>query len=117
MHYILKCCFHCKAHSTDQTPFTRVFQSGTHFSSELTEAMQIKCLAQGHNIVIQPGIEPPFDVTRNRHLTHMTNMLRRHTQKDMGSRRKGRAATDTTPVVTYIILYYILYYIIILYYK
>ena len=31
-------------HSTEQTPFTRVFQSGTHFTAESTEAMRVKCL-------------------------------------------------------------------------
>ena len=35
-----------KAHSTEQTPFTWVFQSGTHLSAKSTEAMQIKCMAQ-----------------------------------------------------------------------
>ena len=28
-----------------------VVQPGTHFTAESTEAMQIKCLAQGHNIL------------------------------------------------------------------
>ena len=29
-----KCNFHWKAHCTEQTPFTTVFQSGTHLSGE-----------------------------------------------------------------------------------
>ena len=34
--------------------FTKVFQRGTNFTAESTEAMRIKCLAQGHNILMQP---------------------------------------------------------------
>ena len=54
---ITKCYFLRKTHSTEQTQFTRVFPSVTHFTVELTEAMQIKCIAQQHNI--------PMDVTTN----------------------------------------------------
>ena len=53
--------------------FTRVFQCGTHFTAESTEAMRIKCLAQGHNILMQSEFEPSIAVFRNRHLTRMTN--------------------------------------------
>ena len=49
--------------------------SGTHLSAELTEAMRIKCLAQGHDMLMQPVLEHPISVSRNRHLTHTTNML------------------------------------------
>ena len=36
----------------------KVFLPGTHFTSESTEAMQIKCLAHGHDIQMQLGYEP-----------------------------------------------------------
>ena len=39
-----KCYFLRKAHSTEQTPFNRVFKFGAHFTAESTEAMQSKCL-------------------------------------------------------------------------
>ena len=67
---IFKCYFNRKAHSTELTPFAMVFQSGPYFTDESTEAMRIKCLAQGHNILIQPQFEPPIAVTRNGYLTH-----------------------------------------------
>ena len=47
---------------------------GTHFTAESTEAMQIKCLAQGHDILM-PEFAPSASVSRNRHSNHMTNML------------------------------------------
>ena len=47
---------------------------GTHFTAESTEAMPIKCLAQGHNILM-PGLEPSTPVSRNRHSNHMTNTV------------------------------------------
>ena len=46
---ILMCYFLLKAHSTEKTPVTRVFPTGTHFTAESTEAMLIKCLGQGYN--------------------------------------------------------------------
>ena len=46
---ILKSNFHQKAHYTKQTSFTMVFHSATRFTSQSTEAMVIKYLAQGHN--------------------------------------------------------------------
>ena len=52
-----------------------VFSSGTHFTAESIEPMQIKCLAQGHNILMQQVFELYIDVFRNRHLIHVTNML------------------------------------------
>ena len=63
-----------KAHSTEQKPVTSVFPSGTHFTTELTEVMRVMCLAQGHNILIQPGFEPSISVSRRRHFIHMTNI-------------------------------------------
>ena len=39
-----------------------------------TEALQIKCLAQGHSILL-PGFEPSTSSSRNRHSSHMTNVL------------------------------------------
>ena len=49
--------------------------SDTHFTAESTESLRIKCLAQGHNILIQPVFEPWVAVSRNRHITNMTIML------------------------------------------
>ena len=51
-----------------------VISPGTHFTTESTEAMRIKCLAQGRNILM-PGFEPSTSVSRNQHSNHMTNML------------------------------------------
>ena len=31
-----------------------MFQCGTHFTAESPETMRIKCLSQGHNILMQP---------------------------------------------------------------
>ena len=39
------------------TSFTRLFPSGTHFTAESTEAMQIKYLAQGNNILMSGFIK------------------------------------------------------------
>ena len=36
---------------------------GTHFTAESTEAMRIKCLAQGNNILL-PGFEPSTSVSK-----------------------------------------------------
>ena len=36
--------------------------------------MQIKCLAQGHDILM-PGFEPYTSVTTNRHFNQMINMI------------------------------------------
>ena len=41
-----------------------VVPPGTHFTAESTEAMQIKCLAQGHNILMS-GFEQSTSVSRN----------------------------------------------------
>ena len=54
---IFKCYFLRRAHCAEQTPITRVFPSGTHFAAAPTDAMRIKCLAKGHNILMQPIIE------------------------------------------------------------
>ena len=37
--------------------------SGTHFTAESTEAMRMKCLAQGNNILL-PGFEPSTSVSK-----------------------------------------------------
>ena len=68
------CYFLRRAHSTEQTPFTRVFPSGTHYSVETTKTTQIKCLPQGHNILMQQRIEPSISVFRNRLLAIVTNL-------------------------------------------
>ena len=51
------CYFIRKVNSTNQSPFTRVFSSDTHFTAESSEAMWIKCLANGCNILVQSGFE------------------------------------------------------------
>ena len=48
---IFKCYFLRSAHCTEQTPFTKLFPSGTHFTDESTEAMRINRLAQ--DILVQ----------------------------------------------------------------
>ena len=70
-----RCFFLRRAHSTEQTPFTRVYPPGTHFTVESTDAMRIKCLPQGLNILMLPGFEPSIAVSIDRHLAHVTNML------------------------------------------
>ena len=45
--------------------------------AESTDAMWIKCLAQGNNILML-GFEPSTSVTRNRHSSQTTNMLYLH---------------------------------------
>ena len=52
----------------------RLSPPGTHFTAESTEAMQIKCLAEGHNILM-PGDEQSTSVSRNRNSNQTTNML------------------------------------------
>ena len=69
-----RCC------GTEPAAYKRVLPSGTHFVAKLTEAMLTKCRAQGHNILMQSGFEPSITVSRNRHLTHMTNMLQKQKQ-------------------------------------
>ena len=73
--WISKCYFLRRAHSTEKTSFTKVFQPGPHLTAESTEAIQMKCLAQGHIILMQTRFGPSIPVYINRHLTHMTNML------------------------------------------
>ena len=58
-------CFLRKAYSTEQTPFMRVSPPGTHFSAESSEAMRIKYLAEGQDILLQLGYEPSIAVSRN----------------------------------------------------
>ena len=68
--------FHRRAHSTGQhTAFTGVLPCAIHLSAESTVAMHIDSLAQGHNILTYPGLEPPITVLKSRHLTHVTNIL------------------------------------------
>ena len=72
---IITCYFLLKPHSDKQTLITRVFPSGTHFIAVSTDALRIKYIAQGYNILIQSGFEQSTYVSSNRYLTHMTNML------------------------------------------
>ena len=52
----------------------RLSPPGTHFTDELTEAVRIKYIAQGHNMLM-PEFKPSTSVSRNRHSNHMTNVL------------------------------------------
>ena len=52
-----------RAHSTEQTPFTKMSPPGTHFSADSIEAMRNKCLAQGHDILMQLEFEPSIAVS------------------------------------------------------
>ena len=70
---MFKCYFLRKAHCTEQTIFMSIFPSGNHLSAESTEAMWIKCLAQGH-MLMQPRVETLIAVSRIQHLTLMTNI-------------------------------------------
>ena len=72
---IFKCDFLWKADCTNQILFMMVFPSGTHFSAESTEAMQIKCFAQEFNVPMQPRFEPLITASRERHVTDMTIMF------------------------------------------
>ena len=63
-----------KAHTTEHL-FNRVSSPGTHLTTDSTEAMRIKCLAQGHKILMRPRFEPSTSVSRSRYPNHMTNML------------------------------------------
>ena len=56
----------------------RMFPSGSHLTAVTTESMRIKHLAQGHCILMQPGLEPSIVATRNRHLNDMSNMLQKN---------------------------------------
>ena len=55
--------------------FTRVFLSGIHFTAELTEALRLETLAQGHNKLLLLEFEPSTSVSKNRHPNKMTNMI------------------------------------------
>ena len=52
-----------------------VVPPGTHFTAESTEAIRVKCLAQGRNILM-PEFEPSTPVSRSRHFNHMSNILK-----------------------------------------
>ena len=53
----------------------RLSPPGTNFIAESTEATRIKCLSEGHNILMLPWFEPSASVFRNCHLKHKTDML------------------------------------------
>ena len=55
--------------------FMRVFLSGNDFTAESTEAMRVKCLSQGHSILMQLEFKPLITVSLNRHLTNITYIL------------------------------------------
>ena len=48
--------FHQEPQSTEQTPITRVFLSGTHFSAEWTETMRISVGWVGAGLEVVDGI-------------------------------------------------------------
>ena len=47
--------FMCYSSEELITPFTSLSPPGTHFTAESTEAMRIRCLAQGHNGTMEKG--------------------------------------------------------------
>ena len=55
---IFKCSFLRRAHGTDQTPFSRVLPPGTYLTAESTDAMRFMYKSQGHNVQMQPALEP-----------------------------------------------------------
>ena len=70
-------CYFLQKESCRDTPFTSVSLHDIHHTAESTEAMQIKCLRQGHSILMLPGFEPSTSVSRKQHPNHMTKMLRK----------------------------------------
>ena len=60
-----------------------LFPSDTHFTAYSMEVVQIKCLAQRHNILMQSGFKPSIAISRNRHLTYITNMLHSSRESDI----------------------------------
>ena len=74
----VKCHFLWRAHSTEQTSFTRLSPPGTHLSAESTEAMQIvSCSRTRHTDVtgvstVDLCIQKP---TSHPHDQHATNFL------------------------------------------
>ena len=70
--------FQCSVYSSEKLIALNyihgVVPSDTHFTAKSTEAMRIKCLAQGHKMQM-PGFEPSTSASRNRYSNHMTNML------------------------------------------
>ena len=71
---MFQCCFLQRARNTEQTACPRVFLTGAHYSAESTEARQIKCLALGHDILMQPRIGPSISVYRNCILTFAADL-------------------------------------------
>ena len=61
---IFKCYSSLEAHSTEQTTFMRVLLPGTHLTAKSTDAMWIKCLAQGHTLM-QSGFELSIAISRS----------------------------------------------------
>ena len=51
-------------YGTKQTHFMRVIPSGSHFRAESTEAMPIKFLVHGHNIMMHPRVKPSIAVSK-----------------------------------------------------
>ena len=61
----------------------RVSPPGIHFIAESTEAMRMKCLAEGHNMLML-GFVPSTSVSRSHHPNHITIMLIVSMQVKMG---------------------------------
>ena len=55
------------------SPLHEVVPPGTHLTTGSTEATRIKCLAQGH-LILMPGFEPSTLASRIRHPNHMNNV-------------------------------------------
>ena len=70
---IFKQYFVRRAHSTDQTPNTWVFPSGTHWTAESTETMWANILI-AEPTMMQPRVEPSICISRNRLFALMVNM-------------------------------------------
>ena len=58
-----ECYFLRRSHITEQPSFTMMFPPDTHPTSESTEAMRIKCIVQGHNILLQTEFEPSISMS------------------------------------------------------
>ena len=60
---IFKCYFLRKSHNTEQAVSMMLFPSGSHFTANSTEAMQIECPAEELSILVQPDFKPSINVS------------------------------------------------------
>ena len=66
------CYFLQSSQCAEQSTSTGVCPFDALLSAESTETMQIKCLAQGHNIFMKPKVELLISLSRYQLLTNMT---------------------------------------------